>query len=75
MTALRENNSPPLHPWVSAFLSKPDKELAEFLAGYAHVEPYESAERPDAARMLFGPLSPDDEARRTLDLTIQQMAE
>jgi hypothetical protein len=35
----------------------PEKEFADFIAGYARVEPYGRAETPDAARMLFGPLA------------------
>jgi len=41
------------HPWIERFLANPDQELADFLAGYANVEPYGRAERPDAARLLF----------------------
>jgi hypothetical protein len=70
MIALLENTSPARHPWIDTFLAHPEKEFAEFLAGYARIEPYGSAETPDAARMLFGPLGPDDAARLALDRTI-----
>ena len=42
------------HPWIDTFLENPAEGLADLLSGYARIEPYVSAERPDAARMLFG---------------------
>lgn len=67
MAVVVREGMPSRHPWLEAFLADPDTEIADFLAGYARVEPYGRAETPDAARMLFGPLAPGDPARRMLD--------
>jgi tetratricopeptide (TPR) repeat protein len=40
--------------------------FGDLLAGYADIHPYERADAPDAARMLFGPLGPEDRARKEL---------
>lgn len=53
MTHSDQLDSPAEHPWIERFLAHPDQELADFLAGYARIEPYERAELPDAARLLF----------------------
>jgi len=55
------------HPWIDTFLENPAEGLADLLSGYARIEPYVSAERPDAARMLFGRLATHHEARTALD--------
>jgi tetratricopeptide (TPR) repeat protein len=75
MAVVRENIPPARHPWIDAFLASPDREFADFLAGYARIEPYGRAETPDAARMLFGPLAPENQARRTLDGTLSRWLE
>src|ERR1041384_1009764 len=67
MAVVRENLSPTRHPWIEVFLASPNVEFANFLAGYARIEPYGRSETSDAARMLFGPLAPEDAARRRLD--------
>ena len=54
------------HPWLDEFLRDPVKGFGDLLAGYAKISPYERADPPDAARMLFGPLDPDHPARRAL---------
>jgi tetratricopeptide (TPR) repeat protein len=54
------------HPWLTRFESAPEKEFGDLLAGYADIHPYERADAPDAARMLFGPLNPEDGARKAL---------
>ena len=56
----------PHHPWLEAFLRAPVAEFGDLLAGFARIPPYERADAPDAARMLFGPLDADDPARRAL---------
>jgi len=54
------------HPWIAEFERSPKAAFGNLLAGYARVHPYERADAPDAVRMLFGPLSPDDRARQAL---------
>ncbi len=58
---------PDRHPWLDAFLADPASELDDLLSGHARIEPYESADAPDAARLLFGGLPQEDEARGVLD--------
>ena len=70
MVAMRRDMSPARHPWIEEFQANPAEKFADFLAGYAHIEPYGRAEPPDAARMIFGPLASEDVARRALDQTI-----
>ncbi len=55
------------HPWLDAFLADPASELDNLLSGHARIGPYESADAPDAARLLFGGLPEEDEARDVLD--------
>ena len=55
------------HPWLDAFLADPASELDDLLSGHARIGPYESADAPDAARLLFGGLPEEDEARSVLD--------
>jgi tetratricopeptide (TPR) repeat protein len=54
------------HPWLKEFEQSPAKAFGDLLSGYARVHPYERADAPDAARMLFGPLAPDDPAWQAL---------
>jgi tetratricopeptide (TPR) repeat protein len=54
------------HPWLTRFESAPEDAFADLLAGYADIHPYERADAPDSARMLFGPLDPEDSARKVL---------
>ena len=58
---------PDRHPWLAAFLADPASELDHLLSGHARIGPYESADAPDAARLLFGGLPEEDEARGVLD--------
>lgn len=58
------------HPWIEVFSADPYTAFERFIRGYAEVTPYERAEAPDAARMLFGPLAADDPARAQLGAAI-----
>jgi len=58
------------HPWLKRFESSPEEAFGDLLAGYAEIHPYERADAPDAARMLFGPLEPEDKARKALGSAI-----
>ena len=58
------------HPWIDAFVADPAAELDNLLSGHAGIAPYESAIAPDAARLLFGGLSDDDEARVAFDRAV-----
>lgn len=66
MSVTASARTPDRHPWLATFVQDPAKGFAELLAGYAKIPPYERADAPDAARMLFGPLPKDDPARRAL---------
>lgn len=58
------------HPWIAVFEVDPETAYDRFIRGYAETAPYERAEAPDAARMLFGPLAADDPARTQLGAAI-----
>ncbi len=58
--------APDRHPWLDAFDRVPQVAFGDLLAGYAKIPPYERADAPDAARMLFGPLPKDDPVRGRL---------
>ena len=58
--------TPVRHPWLEAFARAPVAEYGRLLAGYAKIHPYERADPPDAARMLFGSLPSDDPVRLML---------
>lgn len=65
--ALTATRTPPRrHPWLDTFEQAPMAAFGDLLAGYARIPPYERADAPDAARMLFGPLPSDDPARLLL---------
>ena len=70
MSATARHSTPPRHPWLAQFLATPEVAFGHLLAGYASVPPYERADAPDAARMLFGPLPADDPARLALGAAI-----
>jgi hypothetical protein len=55
------------HPWLDRFLQSPVDAVGDLLAGYAEVSPYQRADAPDIADMVFGPLPPDDVARLALE--------
>lgn len=63
------------HPWLAEFERSPKVAFGDLLAGYARVHPYERADAPDAARMLFGPLGADDPARQALGPAIMAWLE
>jgi tetratricopeptide (TPR) repeat protein len=58
--------SPTRHPWLDLFVQAPVEMFGDLLAGYARIPPYERADAPDAARMLFGGLPKTDRAWRAL---------
>jgi hypothetical protein len=58
---------PARHPWMGRFLAGPDRAYADLIAGFADIHPYERADAPDIARLLFADLDPDDPARTALD--------
>lgn len=58
------------HPWIAVFEADPETSYDRFIRGYAEVPPYERADAPDAARMLFGPLAAEDPARAKLGAAI-----
>jgi CRP-like cAMP-binding protein len=58
------------HPWIAVFEADPAKAYDRFIRGFADTSPYERADAPDAARMLFGPLAADDPARAQLGAAI-----
>jgi len=60
------------HPWLDAFLADPVTELDKLLSGHAGIAPYESADAPDAARLLFGALPRDGEALNVLDQALYE---
>ncbi|HEY1931608.1 MAG TPA: tetratricopeptide repeat protein [Acetobacteraceae bacterium] len=63
MSVTAASGPAPHHPWLATFERAPVQAFGDLLAGYARVPPYERADAPDAARMLFGPLPADDPAR------------
>lgn len=67
MTATVRHGAPYRHPWLETFERDPVSGFADFLAGYASIHPYDRADAPDAARMLFAHLPADDPARLALD--------
>jgi hypothetical protein len=58
------------HPWIEVFEADPATAYDRFIRGYADVPPYERAEAPDAARMLFRPLAVDDPALAQLGTAV-----
>ncbi len=60
------HGSPTRHPWLDLFVQSPIAAFGDLLAGYARIPPYERADAPDAARMLFGGLPKSDPARCAL---------
>ena len=58
--------APSRHPWLDTFARDPVAAFGDLLAGFARIPPYERADAPDAARMLFGPLPSDDPVRMLL---------
>lgn len=66
MSALSEHMAPNRHPWLAQFEKAPVEAFGDLLAGYAAIHPYERADAPDAAKVLFGPLDPEDGARQAL---------
>ena len=58
------------HPWIAVFEADPATAFDRLIRGYADVSPYQRAEVPDAARMLFGSLPADDPVRALLGTSI-----
>jgi tetratricopeptide (TPR) repeat protein len=58
--------APAYHPWLDEFVQVPARAFGDLLAGYARIAPYDRADAPDAARMLFGPLPAGHPARMAL---------
>lgn len=54
------------HPWIAVFEADSETSYDRLIRGYAEVPPYERADAPHAARMLFGPLAAEDPARAQL---------
>jgi tetratricopeptide (TPR) repeat protein len=54
------------HAWLAQLESSPHDAVSDLMAGYAAIFPFTRADAPDAARMLFGHLPPDDPARVAL---------
>jgi len=67
MSALSDTDGVRRHPWLESFAAAPEEGFADLIAGHASIHPYDRADAPDAARMLFGPLAEDDPLRRALD--------
>ncbi|HYG25440.1 MAG TPA: hypothetical protein VD906_00880 [Caulobacteraceae bacterium] len=55
------------HPWRSAFLKDPDRELERLLAGYAMIEDLSAAQPGDVVRAVFGLPGQDSEGVEALD--------
>ncbi len=66
MSVTTASGPAPRHPWLATFERAPVQAFGDLLAGHARIPPYERADAPDAARMLFGPLPADDPARVAL---------
>ena len=60
------------HPWLDAFAADPAAELDNLLSGHARIAPYESADAPDAASLLFGGIPHEDEVLGALDQTVNE---
>jgi tetratricopeptide (TPR) repeat protein len=63
------------HPWLAEFEKAPIEAFGDLLSGYAKVFPYDRADAPDAARMLFGPLPADDPLLVALDRAVMSWLE
>jgi tetratricopeptide (TPR) repeat protein len=61
---------PARHPWMGRFLADPGRAYADLIGGFADIHPYERADAPDIARLLFADLDPDDPARMALDVAV-----
>ena len=59
------------HSWLDTFVADPVSELDNLLSGHARIEPYESADAPDAARLLFGGQPEGGEALAVLDRAVR----
>ncbi len=72
MTAATTSQPTARHAWLDVFMADPTSGLDDFLSGHARIEPYERADAPDAARLLFGGLPEDDPVRDTLDSALAE---
>lgn len=58
------------HPWLEVFSTDPMKIYDQFIRGYDVPSPYQRADAPDVARMVFGPLAAGDPALMQLGIAI-----
>ncbi len=70
MAMSQTDHSQARHPWLELFLANPEAETDRLLTGRARIAPYESADAPDAAWLVFGGLTADDVALGTLDAAL-----
>ena len=70
MSAAITAGPPGRHPWIAQFLADPLAGYGDLVAGYAAIHPYERADAPDAARLLFGGLPEGDPVRDRLDAAV-----
>src|SRR5260370_19969365 len=63
------------HPWLAEFAKAPVEAFGDLVCGYAKILPYDRADAPDAARMLFGPLPADDPLLVELDHAVMSWLE
>lgn len=67
MTEALEKIDMQRHPWLEKLEASPHDAVSDLMAGYAAIFPFNRADAPDAARMLFGHLPSDDPARGALE--------
>jgi len=70
MGAVANLNETIRHPWLDVFEANPAGAFDDLVRGYAEIAPYERADTPDAARLLFGGLPDDAPARAALGRAI-----
>lgn len=58
------------HPWLDQFQKDSLNQLDRLLNGRGRIAPYDGADAPDIARLLFGGSSPHDVYRTLLDETL-----
>lgn len=63
------------HPWLERLEASPHDAVSDLMAGYAAIFPFNRADAPDAARMLFGHLPSDDPAHGALELGVRSWLE
>jgi len=63
MTTAATAPPPSRYSWLDDLVADPAKGFGDLLSGYAPIYPYTRADAPDAARLLFLGLAPEDPAR------------